>query len=310
MLGELLALSLKISETILALHKTGRWVHKNVSAHNVMFFLDIAEKKKVLLKSFLSIPKHQHPPLPIDVPQPVDKETKQMKEPQKSWRPKFLKKSKSQLYTSQASSRAASTTHLARDIPEQPVSKGPEESFSSSMATLHSPPPTHRPTVDVSLPAKSLQEFYVVGFNYSREDSNTVFTSGASKDIGQRFYHHPEYLNESTHQRFQMHYEYYSLGIVMLEIGFWRRLEEMCDSEGKIAAESNPEKRRQRMIKELVPQLGVTMGSRYRDAVSICLEGKVPTKDETRGDGSSDQSLLKWMDFEEHVVRPLRGCCV
>ncbi|KAG9506469.1 hypothetical protein J7337_003452, partial [Fusarium musae] len=104
--------------------------------------------------------------------------------------------------------------------------------------------------------SQSIREPYLVGFNHSRPDDPTTFTSGLT-DSESRHYQHPAYLKAGIGYRLE--FDYYSLGILLLEIGFWKPFSKITkDWSGSF------EERRQRLLTNRVPKLAQHMGRDYR----------------------------------------------
>ena len=62
-----------------------------------------------------------------------------------------------------------------------------------------------------------LTQLYVIGFHHSRKDDPGAYTDGPELPDAQKEYQHPNYRQGSG--RFRKGYDYYSLGLVLLEIG-------------------------------------------------------------------------------------------
>ncbi|KAF5614656.1 serine threonine kinase [Fusarium tjaetaba] len=106
--------------------------------------------------------------------------------------------------------------------------------------------------------SQSIREPYLVGFNHSRPDDPTTFTSGLT-DSESRHYQHPAYLKAGVSYRLE--FDYYSLGILLLEIGFWKPFSKITkDWSGSF------EERRQRLLTNRVPKLAQHMGRDYSEA--------------------------------------------
>ena len=134
---------------------------------------------------------------------------------------------------------------------------------------------------------------YLVDFRHSRPDSRIWYTQGPSSDEEFVDYRHPSY---SRGTRFSPIYDYYSMGVVLLEIGLWNPLSYMTENHRT----ETPEKLRDVLVDKYVPRLGPRMGVLYRDAVLGCLRGDFWTKDAQNA--SEMQVLTK---FAEKVVEPL-----
>ena len=156
--------------------------------------------------------------------------------------------------------------------------------------------------------SRSVHNPYVIGFNHSRPDEASAFSEGPNQDSAVFDYQHPEY--RSSRRRFRPEYDYYSLGLVLLEIGIWMPLDEMISKLKSFdSSRHNPQKLQQALhqavIKERVSVLGQYMGTTYRDAVRSCLEGQI--RDDIDSGGVS---LFAGSSFARLVIQPLRACCV
>lgn len=111
--------------------------------------------------------------------------------------------------------------------------------------------------------AEAMKLPYFIGFSYSRLNLETAFTQGPKEELD---YQHPEYLRGP--RRFCQEYEYYSVGLVLLELGFWLPMK-------KIAKDilGGPAEMLKGLLRKQVPKLKSYMGSAYEDAVVTCLNG-------------------------------------
>ena len=135
----------------------------------------------------------------------------------------------------------------------------------------------------------NFDEPYLVNFSHSRPDGDVWATDGPSPNHD---YQHPEYLvADGPPPRYEKKYDYYCIGIVLLEIGLWRPLVSELKSDGGTSATF-----RTLLIEKWVPKLRRCMGRRYRSAVKECLEGS---------HFSETVSADKVSDFYEKVVEPL-----
>ena len=147
-----------------------------------------------------------------------------------------------------------------------------------------------------------LDQPYIVGLHKSRPGGNAWHTEGPS---GAKFqdYQHPEYLRT---KRFRLEYDYYSFGLVLLEIGFWRPL--WAWSKQEKCQRMNLAKFRQELVENYVPRLGAEMGAVYRDVVQFCLSTSDGAVNEQQRDGSSyggDPDGTAFQLFTENVIEPL-----
>lgn len=150
--------------------------------------------------------------------------------------------------------------------------------------------------------SNELQQSYVVGLQKSRPDGSFWQTLGPAIDDHLQDYQHPEYAGTG---RYRLAFDYYSLGIVLLEIGLWRPLGSLLSN----FRTSGLAQIRSELIKICQTRLGVKMGAVYRDAVLRCMDcslERVLTESGAgiRGEESSDRTAALGR-FIELVVEPL-----
>ena len=104
-----------------------------------------------------------------------------------------------------------------------------------------------------------------LGYSYSRSRDTGTFTEGPQQNNEHPAYQHPDYREKGL--RFCARYDYYSLGLLLLEIGLW---ESFVGSrlDGRSAMGWT-----ERILGVLVPRLRVTMGTRFQAVVETCLKG-------------------------------------
>jgi serine/threonine protein kinase len=120
----------------------------------------------------------------------------------------------------------------------------------------------------------NLSDFWFIGFNRSRPSHPNEYTEGKwEKSDERKIYQHPGYRD-----RFRLEYDYYSLGLILLELGMWKTLKKMgvpLDEAGKENAEHIPTNSTHFILEHLVPCLAHRTGTRYRDVVRCCLDGSI-----------------------------------
>jgi serine/threonine protein kinase len=141
-------------------------------------------------------------------------------------------------------------------------------------------------------------EPYVVGFQRCRPDGQQWATEGPSDDRSFHSYEHPDYADNG---RFLLEFDYYSLGLVLLEIGLWCPLQmwSQRDEYRKLT----PSQFRVVLLEKYVPRLATTVGEIYREVVRTCIDG---TLERDREKMSAEDANAEIFDiFAERVVRPL-----
>jgi len=114
----------------------------------------------------------------------------------------------------------------------------------------------------------------------------------------ERYCQHPEYIQNNDVYTFK--HDYYSLGIVLLELGLWKPLMKMGRFSGL-----SIEAFRDQLVNIVVPRLGLSMGNTYRNAVKATL-GSEFDQDDNISDEEQRKSAAQFR-FETLVLNKLRG---
>ncbi|KAI8932993.1 hypothetical protein NX059_009646 [Plenodomus lindquistii] len=133
---------------------------------------------------------------------------------------------------------------------------------------------------------------YIIGFSHSRPDEVSAFTGGPESSASDH-YQHPMYLQNQ--RRYCQEFDYYSFGIVLLEIGLWKPLHNMIEK-----FQGNHDEIRQQIIRKRLPLLKSCMGRQYLEIVRTCLQSDFPTS-KLNLDHTSDSSSVR-LEFNEKVV--------
>ncbi|KAF2468617.1 kinase-like protein [Lindgomyces ingoldianus] len=127
--------------------------------------------------------------------------------------------------------------------------------------------------MDISSPP-DISRPYLVGFNLSRPDAENAFSHPPpSLTTEHNIYRHPVYLSELP--RFCKEHDYYSLGMVLLEIGLWTPFSAFRDSLAGLDGIDA----RDAIVRELVPQLAERVGDLYMGVVKFCLNAGATHRD-------------------------------
>lgn len=116
-----------------------------------------------------------------------------------------------------------------------------------------------------------MRDWYLRGFLHGRLVDESAITEGLTSDPETWDYQHPDYLQalKQGTWRYLSTFDYYSLGIVLLEIGLWQPLQDMTPKW-----KGTPEQTREKLLRSAVPKLGIRAGAIYRDVVISCLTGR------------------------------------
>lgn len=141
---------------------------------------------------------------------------------------------------------------------------------------------------------------FFLGFSNSRPNGRYDFSE--YMEVNKRAhmnYQHPDYLKGSSRVRYRSEFDYYSLGLVLLEIGHWKQLGDLVKT-----IPGAPEEMRDGLLAR-IPRLGRHMGGIYRDVTKKCLIGGF--EGSADAEKSEDFSLKTFLNT---VVEPLAQCVV
>ncbi|KAJ5150826.1 uncharacterized protein N7482_010078 [Penicillium canariense] len=129
------------------------------------------------------------------------------------------------------------------------------------------------PGNDLSEMEKALEDPRLVGFEYSRQESDFSDQFGES-DIKRNVYRHPTRWGQPTN-RFEKIHDLYALGVILLEIGLWSRADQL-DNGALVASNMahSPVAVQNKLLKHAQVRLGFYAGDAFRDAVVACLRGQ------------------------------------
>ncbi|KAI7788055.1 hypothetical protein LA080_013361 [Diaporthe eres] len=136
-----------------------------------------------------------------------------------------------------------------------------------------------------------LESPYITGFSISRPDApNEVSLNKDHEDLS--VYLHPDLRtgDHSARPKYGSKYDVYSLGLVLLEIGLWRTLTPMIDSD------LSPAEFKSQATRRCQRDLAFFTGSGFRDIVMRCL---------TCADEGSDETASSLDNFYFSVVLEL-----
>ena len=141
-----------------------------------------------------------------------------------------------------------------------------------------------------------LTQPYIIGFHHSRKDDPGAYTEGPELLDAQKEYQHPNYRQGSG--RFRKGYDYYSLGLVLLEIGTWSSLSHIY---GRWTTHS-PKQLNEEYLKWCDNDLKKAMGPIYHSVTKRCL---LFGNEIGGGDDIGVQ-----LDFQSEVIAKLNQCVV
>ena len=117
----------------------------------------------------------------------------------------------------------------------------------------------------------------ITGYEYARPDRNEETTTGAASNPWWEPYAHPNYQGDRARGSYRKTYDIYSLGIVLLEIAYWRSIEQIMKINPPEARTSEFVKIRERLLargSEYQEHVRANLGTRYCTAMTSCLDGR------------------------------------
>ncbi|KAF8535280.1 kinase-like domain-containing protein [Trichophaea hybrida] len=147
---------------------------------------------------------------------------------------------------------------------------------------------------------------YLINFRYSRPSeeacqSERPEAATASGSNALTHYQHPDYTTTGEHH-FRETYDYYSVGIILLELGSWATLETFLDRNPRL--ESDPAVFRDTLIMKYAPRLRHLMGTTYTAVTTACLRCDFGLGEERSSLGGEERQTALG-DFHDKVVTPL-----
>ncbi len=144
---------------------------------------------------------------------------------------------------------------------------------------------------------------WIVGFMHSRPNEETAFTEGPGPNADDKDYSHPDYLEND--RRFEPWFDYYSLGLILFEIGVWKSLHAMTEKGG------TPREMLIKLSETWTPDLRMGAGVEYTNCVQVCLDGSlaipsvVSSGEAEQPRAEEDRNAAAYMRFSTQVVQVL-----
>ncbi|KAF8247111.1 hypothetical protein K440DRAFT_629819 [Wilcoxina mikolae CBS 423.85] len=145
----------------------------------------------------------------------------------------------------------------------------------------------------------SIESPYILGFDYSRPNSQAGISDKPNSDPKFDLYRHPDCQGEPP-ASFQLRFDIFSIGLLLFEIAKWRPLSNYRARMG--GARITPSAFVDGIIDDVNADLEFRMGVHFKEAVLICLQGSFGID----GEDPLDKRLK--LAFFEKVVKQLNNC--
>lgn len=152
---------------------------------------------------------------------------------------------------------------------------------------------------------------YVSGFDFSRPQAKDEMTQ-IPDDIENDLYRHP-HAQSSTYaeerERFKRSFDIYSLGVMFVEIAYWKTVDRILDIDLHAVRRSRRAAlsvRGHLLEPKIIEEIGASMGEKFEDATRRCVAGGEQLGLVDGGDETSDAVAAKLsLAFYEDVVQQL-----
>lgn len=136
-----------------------------------------------------------------------------------------------------------------------------------------------------------VQKCYLVGHGYARLASNAPSTEPVF-DGSEPYYRHPDLSDQDKRPEFRKKYDIYALGVLLLEIAYWKPLEKL------VRTKRTPDQAAKKLSEYVASgDLAHWMGNIFSEVTEWCL---------MHGAADDDDEVA----FYEKVVRPLERCTI
>ena len=156
---------------------------------------------------------------------------------------------------------------------------------------------------------------YITGFEYARPDKDSETTTTAVEFADYlMLYVHPNYQGYEAKGTYRKTFDIYSLGIILLEIAYWKRIEDILEIDTHNAKPAQLKAVRERLLQPGSGYLAFVkenLGDRYYTAIRSCIEGRSAFgigADENEGDVQTGARLQH--SFTTSVVDALESISI
>ena len=153
----------------------------------------------------------------------------------------------------------------------------------------------------------------LTGFELARPDKPGETTTTGEANEWCELYVHPNYQGSNAKGTYQKTFDIYSLGIILLEISYWKPIEQIVGIDPDCAQVAELKNIRSRLLDPGAGHLAQVLadqGKKYHEAVKCCLEGRAAFgigEDENEVDVLTGAKLQQ--AFMTHVVNALESIC-
>ena len=159
-----------------------------------------------------------------------------------------------------------------------------------------------------------LEHPLITGYEYARPDRDGETTTGGASNPWREIYAHPMYQGGATKGGYRKSFDIYSLGVILLEIAYWKSIEMIMEIDPGKAPTKDLFQICERLLapdSEYLEYVRANLGDKYCDAVTSCLNARSAfgiSKNEAESNVQVGARLQR--NFTALVVDSLEQICV
>ena len=122
-----------------------------------------------------------------------------------------------------------------------------------------------------------LENPFITGYEYARPDREGETNTGVAPNIWWELYAHPKYQGGRTRGRYRKSFDIYSLGIILLEIAYWKSIEDIMEIDPTKAPRKDIFQICERLLapdSKYKAYVRTNLGDRYCTAMTSCLDAR------------------------------------
>ena len=151
---------------------------------------------------------------------------------------------------------------------------------------------------------------FITGYEYARPDGDGERTTGVVPNKWLELYAHPIYQGGGTRGRYRKSFDIYSLGIILLEIAYWKSIEDIMEIDPSKAPRKDIVQIREKLLapdSKYKEYVRASLGDRYCTAMTTCLDARSACGiGEKEAESNVDTGAKLQKQFTVLVVDPLQ----
>ena len=154
---------------------------------------------------------------------------------------------------------------------------------------------------------------YLTGYEYARPDKDGETTTGGDINEWWELYVHPNYQGSAAKGTYRKTFDIYSLGIILLEICYWQKIEDIIGIDPEKATMDELRSVRSQLMSraDILEKIRSDHGDRFHTAVKACIEGRSAFGiGQDENENNIDTGAKLQQEFTRLVVDSLEGISI